>query len=522
MKITLIAPRIEPAAMNFRFAMDLVGRSFSHIPLNLATLAALTPADVEVVIVDENVETLDLDMSTDVVAFTGIYIQRRRLFELAEAFRKRGKIVAIGGSIATDLEADCRALADAVFVGEAEYTWPQFVADARAGTIAPVYRQTELVDMKDSPIPRLDLVRGERYASGCIQATRGCPYRCEYCDVPTKDGGRPRSKPVERVLEEIRQHARLGYDSIFFVDDHFAGNREYVRTLLRGIIALLPTLPGPMYFYTQVTLNVARDPELLDLFHAAGFRRFFIGIETSSTDSLRAMNKGHNIEMDMREAIAAIQARNITIWAGIILGLDGDDEAAFDHQLRFIQETSITPTLIGLLQAMPGAPLYERAKAEGRFKVLPDVVGSGAYGAVSTRGVTNFTPKRMTEQALMDGFARVVRGVFDPQNYGDRLLAGTGKGLKPQPSTVQALHWNNILVVGRTVRYFLFQADAGSRKFFLRVMGAIIARRFRGFEELFFHIVIYKHLRHFYLDAPAEAATLGLPPRATSEKEAAV
>src|SRR5258708_6811505 len=112
MKITLIAPRIEAAAMNFRLAMDLVGRSFSHIPLNLATLAALTPRDVEVVIIDENVETLDLDMETDVVAMTGIYIQTCRLFELAREFRKRGKIVAIGGSIATDLEADCRALAD--------------------------------------------------------------------------------------------------------------------------------------------------------------------------------------------------------------------------------------------------------------------------------------------------------------------------------------------------------------------------------------------------------------------------
>ena len=506
MKITLIAPRIEAAAMNFRLAMDLVGRSFSHIPLNLATLAALTPRDVEVVIVDENVETLDLDMDTDVVAFTGIYIQRSRLFELAREFRKRGKIVAIGGSIATDLEADCRALADAVFVGEAEYTWPMFVADARAGAVKPVYQQTELVDMKDSPLPRFELLKADRYASACVQATRGCPYRCEYCDVPTKDGGRPRSKPAEHVLAELRALSGLGYDSVFFVDDHFAGNREYARTLLKGIADLLPSLPGPMYFYTQVTLNVAKDPELLDLFHAAGFRRFFIGIETPAKDSLRAMNKNHNIEMDMREAIDAIQARNITVWAGIILGLDADDAGAFDRQLEFIEATSITPTLIGLLQAMPGAPLYERAKAEGRFKVLPDVVGSGAYGALSTRTVTNFVPKNMTEQELMDGFARVVRRVYDPQAYGDRLLKGSAKGRKPQPSTVQALHLHNVAVVLRTVRYFLTKADAGSRKFFFRILGAMVARGFRGFEELFFHIVIYKHLREFYIDAPARTA----------------
>lgn len=512
MKIALVAPRIEAAAMNFRLAMDLVGRSFSHIPLNLATLAALTPDGVEVVIVDENVEALDLDMAVDAVAFTGIYIQRRRLFELAAEFRKRGKVVAIGGSIATDLEADCRERADAVFVGEAEYTWPKFVADLEAGAVQPVYRQTELIDMKDSPLPRLDLLKGDRYASGCIQATRGCPYRCEYCDVPAKDGGRPRSKPVERVLDEVRQHVRLGYDSVFFVDDNFAGNREYARTLLKAIAELQKTLPGPIYFYTQVTLNVARDPELLELFHAAGFRRFFIGIETPSKDSLKAMNKTHNTEMDMRAAIAAIQAHNIIVWAGIILGLDADDDAAFDRQLEFIQETSITPTLIGLLQAMPGAPLYERAVSEGRFKSLPDVVGSGAYGALSTRSVTNLTPKKLSEAELMAGFTRVVRGVFDPKNYGDRLLKSTALGLRPQPRTLDAVHWNNIAVVARTTVYFLTKADAGSRKLFLRVLGAMVARGFRGFEELFFHVVIYKHLREFYIDSPLSADGVGAPP----------
>jgi radical SAM superfamily enzyme YgiQ (UPF0313 family) len=505
MKILLIAPLIEPAPMNFRFAMDLVGRSFSHLPLNLATLAALTPRDVEVSIVDENVEPVDLDAEADVVALTGIYMQRRRLFELAESFRKRGRIVAIGGSIATDLEEECRARADAVFVGEAEYTWPRFVRDARAGAVSPVYRQSELVDMNDSPIPRLDLLKNERYAGGCVQATRGCPYRCEYCDVPSKDGGRPRSKPVAQVLEEIRQHVRFGYNSIFFVDDHFAGNRDYVRGLLKAIIELLPTLPGPMQFYTQVTLNVARDPELLELFHAAGFRRFFIGIETPSRESLRSINKNHNIEMDMAEAISVIQSHNITIWAGILLGLDTDDEGSFGRQIRFIEETAITPTLIGLLQVVPGAPLYERVKAEGRIKALPDVVGSGAFGAPSSQGLTNLIPKNMSEQALMQGFARVARAVYAPRAFGDRLIRGLAKGRRRHPSTLKALHPHNIAVLLRTSFFYLAQADPESRGMFLRVMRAVVARRFQGLEEFIFHIVIYKHLRQFYFDAASTA-----------------
>ena len=507
MRVCLLAPRIPPAPMNFQFAMDLVGCAFSHIPLPLATLAALTPAGVDVRIVDENVEPIDLDLDADVVAFSGIYCQRRRLFELADAFRARGRRVVIGGAIATDLPDECRAHCDHLFIGEAEYTWPRFIDDLRRGEPAAEYRQDEPIDMRDSPVPRFELLRVERYSSACVQATRGCPHRCEYCEVPTRQGARPRSKPVAQVLEEVRRLAALGFDSIFFVDDYFVGNRKYARELLTALAGLVAELPTPVYFYAQVTLNIARDDEMLALFHAAHFRRFFVGIETSDHDKLRAIKKPQNTEMDVREAVARIQSFNITVWAGIILGLDDDDASSFDAQYRFIMESGITPTLIGLLQAMPGAPLYDRAKREGRLRLLPDTVGSGALGTVEAQATTNLMPKKLGLPALHGGYSQLVRRVFAPEAYGTRILMATARGTRGYPPIRKSLSARNFRTVARTLAYYLRDADGPSRRMLLRVLLTLAARRGRAFEEIIYHLVIYKHLRTYYDDAARAAET---------------
>lgn len=487
--------------MNFAHAMDLVGCRFSHIPLPLVTLAALTPADVSVSIVDENVEPVDLDLDADVIAMTGIYCQRARLFELADAFRARGRRVAIGGPIAADLPDDCRAHADTVFFGEAEYTWPRFVGDLQRGEPLAEYRQDGYIDMADSPVPRFELLKVERYSSACVQATRGCPYRCEFCDVPSKHGARPRSKPIAQVLVEVERLVSLGFDSIFFVDDHFAGNRKYARDLLIALAERVPHLPGPVYFYTQVTLNIARDTELLELFHAASFRRFFIGVESHDPAKLRAMTKPQNLEMDPREAIETIQRHNITVWAGIILGLDGDDQAALDAQFRFIMDTSITPTLIGLLQAMPGAPLHERVVREGRLRVLPDVVGSAAFGGPSAQGLTNLEPLGMPLPSLMRGFGAFVERVFQPDAYGQRIVAALRRGNRSYPPVRQALTRRNLMIVWRTLEYYARCGDTQVQRMAVRIMGEVLRRRGRGLEEALFHLVIYKHLRQFYARA---------------------
>ncbi|MCC6749936.1 MAG: radical SAM protein [Deltaproteobacteria bacterium] len=505
-RVCLVAPRIPPAAMNFAFSMPLIEKRFSHLPLPLATVAALTPPELEVAILDENVEELRPEaVDAEVVGLTGIYCQRERLFELADAFRRRGVLVAIGGPIAQDLFDDCARHADTVFVGEAEETWPRFCADLRAGRVERTYRADGWADLSRAPIPRFELLKIDRYSSGCVQATRGCPYACEYCDVPEKYGRQPRSKPVETVLEEVRRLSRLGCDSIFFVDDNFIGNRRYAKRLLEALARLLPTLGAPMYFYTQVTLNVAADDELLALFHAASFRRFFIGVETSDRAQLSALRKTHNLELELPDALRRIQSYSITVWAGIMLGLDGDDPSSFDAQYRLIEETGITPTLIGLLQAMPGAPLHARAEAEGRLLALPEVVGSGALGSLAAQGRTNLVHRGLDERALLRGFAAFVRRVYDPAAYGERLLVARGRGSRELPSPWSVLTWGNLKAFARLFAHYLRRSDAAERRMVAHVLASTLRAGGQGLDEVLFHLVIYKHLREFYT-AAAEVA----------------
>jgi hypothetical protein len=247
-------------------------------------------------------------------------------------------------------------------------------------------------------------------------------------------------------------------------------------------------------------LNVARDEEMLALFHAANFRRFFVGIETSDVAKLVAMNKQQNTELDIREAVRRIQSYNITVWAGIILGLDGDDAETFEEQYRFIMDAGITPTLIGLLQAMPGAPLYERIQREGRLRVLPDVVGSNSMGSLEAQGRSNVQPLSLALPSLLRGFSGFVRRVYEPGAYGDRLLASTARGLRPHPSVLKALHVKNTKIILRMVRWYASHEDRAVPRLLVRVLATGAARRGQGLEELIYHLVIYKHLRQFYFD----------------------
>ncbi len=507
MKVVFVNPQIPAAAMNFAHAMDLVGARFAHIPLGLATLAALTPPGIDVAIVDENVEPIDpARLDADVVAMTGIFCQRRRLFELATAFRARGIHVCIGGPIASDAPDEARAHADSLFDGEGERTWPRFCADFAAGHPARSYHQAAPIDMAESPAPRLDLLHCARYSSACIQATRGCPYRCEYCDVPSKLGSRPRTKPIAQVLGEVRAIAAHGFESAFFVDDMFIGDRAYAKELLRALARLLPTLPRPLYFYTQVTLNVARDLELLGLFRAANFKRFFVGVETSDVSQLRALDKRQNTELDIHDAIARIHAHDIIVWAGLIVGLDGDDGDAFDAQVRLVAETGIVPTLVGLLQAMPGAPLWDRARREGRLHDLPDIVGSAAHGGADAMATTNLAHDRLATAELMTRFAQLVRTIYHPDAYGDALLCATGRASRQRLPPLALLNAKTARIVARTLAWYVRHPDPAVRRLPRRLLGAWALGRAGLLDELVFHLALYKHLSIFYADAARACA----------------
>ncbi|NBX37737.1 MAG: radical SAM protein, partial [Planctomycetes bacterium] len=362
MRVLFLNPVFPPSLWDFSLSRDIEGKRYTHPPLALPTLAALTPAAHTVRLLDENVEPVDvatLAGQFDLVGLTGYYIQRHRVFELADQFRSRGVRVAIGGPIVEASTIDTVAAhADHVFLGEAEYTWPQFIAELEAGHAQPRYEQTAFVDMRDSPPPRYELLALGAYSTATIETSRGCPMSCEFCEIPIRLGQRARSKDTAQIMAEVRAHHALGADSIFFVDDHFVGNRSHAKRLLEELVRFQREIGFAMAFSCQFTINLARDTEMVELLHAANFRRVFVGIETPRRESLASVRKKQNLVGDLLENIHLLQSYGIVVWAGMIVGFDTDDAAIFDEQRAFIAEAGIPVVMSGLLQAIPGTPLH--------------------------------------------------------------------------------------------------------------------------------------------------------------------
>src|ERR1043166_7238311 len=221
MKIYLIAPRNPESFWTFDRILPSLNKKCVFPNLSLPTVAGITPREHEVVLCDENVEPVDFDTDADIVGITGYVIHTQRIFEIAAEFRRRGKFVVAGGPFASLCPEELRDKVDVVFVDEAEYTWPQFLADYAAGSWQAEYRQVEKPSMHDSPLPRFDLLHIDQYRTMTIQFARGCPFNCEFCDIIVMYGRRPRTKTVAQVMAEVQALHRLGIRNIFVVDDNF-------------------------------------------------------------------------------------------------------------------------------------------------------------------------------------------------------------------------------------------------------------------------------------------------------------
>ena len=377
-------------------------------------MAGLTPAPHEVVLCDENVEHVDFDTDADIVGLTGYVVHKRRILELADAFRRRGKLVVAGGPFATLCPEELRGRVDVLFVGEAEYTWPRFLRDHEAGRSQAEYRQDDKPSMLDSPLPRFDLLKADRYRSMTIQFARGCPFNCEFCDIIVMYGRRPRTKSVAQVLAEVEAIHRLGARNIFVVDDNFIGNKKEAKELLRALSEWQQARGYPIEFMTEMSLNVAQDAELLDLMKRAYFSTIFVGIESPRKASLAESNKAQNMREDIVAAVHRIQAAGIEVMAGMIVGFDSDDPSIFEEQFRFIQQARIPISMTGMLNAMPRTPLHARLKAAGRL--IAESVGDQFV-------FTNIVPAGMSRRELYEGYRTLLRRLYGYRNYRRRAMA---------------------------------------------------------------------------------------------------
>jgi radical SAM superfamily enzyme YgiQ (UPF0313 family) len=263
--------------------------------------------------------------------------------------------------------------------------------------------------MTKLPKARFDLLKVDRYASGALQFSRGCPFRCEFCDIIVTFGRRPRMKKPEHVLEELDDMRRAGFFSCFIVDDNFIGNKKAAKELLRMIIPWQREHGYPLRLTTEASVNLADDAELLELLYQANFRSVFIGIETPREASLKETKKFQNTKGDSLNAkLARIRNAGLEVNAGFIVGFDNDDRTIFEDQFRFIQDNGILLAMVGMLSAVPKTPLYERLEKDGRLR-LDDPN-------------CNIVPKQMTAAELQQGYWQLLRRLYDPQAFFDRYF----------------------------------------------------------------------------------------------------
>jgi radical SAM superfamily enzyme YgiQ (UPF0313 family) len=414
--IVLINPRFEVSYWGMEYALPLLGKRANLPVACLPLLGALTPSEHTVTVIDENVEPIDWERCerADIVGLTGMSVQRFRMKEIMTELKERGCFCVVGGPWITVQEDYFGDLADVIFIGEAEDTWPQFLTEWKHGLHRVRYEQLEKTDMSKVPTPRFDLLKMKHYGFGSLQFSRGCPFQCEFCDIIVTFGRRPRIKTAKQVLAELDAIYESGTDLIFVVDDNLIGNKKAIKEVLRAMIEWQERHNFDLTFFTEASIDLADDQELMELMVQANFIATFVGIESPDEEALREAKKYQNVRKGgtLLEKVHRIQDAGMEVWCGMIMGFDSDDGGIFDRQVDFIQHARIPFAMTGMLSAIPKTPLHERLAAEGRL----DLADVSEYG-------TNVVPLQMSREDLRAGYLRVLNEIYDSGAYFERTEA---------------------------------------------------------------------------------------------------
>ncbi len=410
--ILLVYPEIpKNTYWSFSYALRFIKKKSSMPPLGLVTIAALLPEDYEAKLVDMNVSALkDDDIKwADAVFISAMIVQKKSFDLVVERCRRFGKTIVAGGPYPTNSWREISGV-DHFLLGEVEETLADFMDQLENGNARRVYPMPPHPDISTMPVPRFDLLDLSVYGSMAVQYSRGCPFHCEFCDIWTVYGNRPRVKSALSLLAELETLYKLGWrGAVFVVDDNFIGNKKKVKSdLLPALIEWQESHDRPFNFFTEASINLAEDDDLMDMMRLAGFNQVFIGIETPEKEGLKETGKTQNMRVDMSAAVRRIQKNGMEVMAGFIIGFDNDPDDIFERQIDFIQRNGIPKAMIGLLTALPGTRLFERLKKEKRLIAAP--AGNNTHTLT-----TNFKTK-MAPERIREGYKHVLEVL-----YGKRL-----------------------------------------------------------------------------------------------------
>ena len=489
MKVLLVYPEFPDTFWSFKHALKFVQKKAGAPPLGLLTVAAMLPFEWEKRLVDLNVmELTDEDLAwADYVFISAMIVQRKSAQTVIQRCKTAGVQVVAGGPLFT-MEHGQFPDVDYFVLNEAEETLPPFLRDLKQGQARRVYTSDEFPDIRQTPAPLWKLANLKNYDSVSIQFSRGCPFNCDFCNVTSLLGHRPRTKTAAQIIAELDDIYALGWrKSIFFVDDNFIGNKKHIKTeVLPALIEWRKGKTG-MPFSTEASINLADDPKLMELMVQAGFDTVFIGIETPNEDSLAECSKNQNKGRNLVENVKLLQRVGLQVQGGFIVGFDSDSTSIFQQQIDFIQKSGIVTAMVGLLQAPLGTRLYERMQKEDRL--VKEFSGDNVDGS------TNIIP-RMGLETLREGYREILGHIYAPKFYYERVLTFLREYQSPkirvpmEPQYILAL-WRSIYHLGirgvERVQYwrlFFWTLFRRPRLFPLAITFAIYGFHFRQVIEL--------------------------------------
>ncbi len=473
MKILLVYPRYPDTFWSFRHALKFISKKANFPPLGLLTVAAMLPAEWEKRLVDLNVNTLSEGDITwaDFVFISAMVVQADSAKEVIAWCNKLGTRVVAGGPLFTTGHEEFEGV-DHFVLGEAEVTLSRFLADLAEGHPQHVYASNERPDISKTPVPQWSLINMKNYSAMSLQYSRGCPFDCEFCDIIVLNGHKPRTKGSQQMVDELEAIYSHGWrGSLFIVDDNFIGNKKKLKAeILPTMIEWSKKRKYPFTFFTEASIDLADDDELMELMTEAGFNRVFIGIETPNEDSLLECHKLQNQNRDLAASVKRIQNYGFEVQGGFIIGFDSDPASIFRKQINFIQKTGIVTAMVGLLNAPKGTKLYQRLKKENRL--LKDMSGDNTDFSI------NFIPK-MKYETLVTGYQQVLDTIYSPRHYYERMVAFLKEYKPRQTARISQLRFSHITSFIKTI-WFLGVTDRG-RRYFWRLLILTLLRRPRHF-----------------------------------------